>query len=46
MAAKPSRYLRILVRTPEEGGRLLIDAAVVKGPETHRLYLSEAKLTE
>lgn len=36
---------RVLGRTPEEGGRLLIDAAIVKGVETHGKYLSEAKLT-
>jgi hypothetical protein len=36
---------RVLGRTPEEGGRLLIDAAVVKGAESHGKYLSEANLT-
>jgi retinol dehydrogenase-12 len=37
---------RIVGRTPEEGGRLLIDAAVVKGEDTHGKYLSEAKVTK
>lgn len=37
---------RFIGRTLEEGGRLLIDAAVVKGAETHGKYLSEAKLVE
>lgn len=37
---------RVLGRTSGEGGRLLIDAAVVKSGETHGKYLSEAKLTE
>ena len=36
----------IVGRTPEEGGRLLIDAAVVKRSEAHGKYLSEAKLVE
>ncbi|KUJ17313.1 putative 3-oxoacyl-reductase [Mollisia scopiformis] len=36
---------RVVGRTPEEGGRLLIDAAVVKGENTHGKYLSEAKVT-
>jgi len=36
---------RVLGRSREEGGRLLIDAAVVKGAESHGKYLSEAKLT-
>ncbi|CZR56755.1 related to enoyl-CoA hydratase/isomerase [Phialocephala subalpina] len=36
---------RVMGRTPDEGGRLLIDAAVVKGRGTHGLYLSEAKVT-
>jgi hypothetical protein len=35
---------RIFGRTPEEGGRLVIDAAVVKGADTHGKFLSEAKL--
>jgi retinol dehydrogenase-12 len=33
-------------RTPEEGGRLLIDAAVVKDADTHGKYLSETKVTK
>ncbi|KAH7324070.1 putative 3-oxoacyl-reductase [Rhexocercosporidium sp. MPI-PUGE-AT-0058] len=37
---------RVVGRTREEGGLLLMDAAVVKGPETHGKYLSEAKLVE
>lgn len=37
---------KVIGRTPAEGGRLLIDAAVVKGAETHGKYLSEAKLVE
>ncbi|RDL30819.1 uncharacterized protein BP5553_10164 [Venustampulla echinocandica] len=37
---------RIVGRTSDEGGRLLIDAAVVKGSETHGKYLSEARLVE
>lgn len=37
---------RIVGRTREEGGRLLIDAAVVKGRDTHGMYLSEAKVTK
>jgi retinol dehydrogenase-12 len=37
---------RFIGKTPEEGRRLLIDAAVVKGAETHGKYLSEAKLVE
>lgn len=37
---------RVVGRTPEEGGRLLIDAAVVKGEDTHGQYLSEAKITK
>jgi NAD(P)-dependent dehydrogenase (short-subunit alcohol dehydrogenase family) len=37
---------RVVGRTPEGGGRLLIDAAAVKGLETHGKYLSEARLTE
>lgn len=32
--------------TVEEGGRLVIDAAFVKGKETHGCYLSEAKVIE
>ncbi|KAE8441520.1 hypothetical protein EG329_004866 [Mollisiaceae sp. DMI_Dod_QoI] len=36
---------RVVGRTPEEGGRLLIDAAVVKGKDTHGKYLSEARAT-
>lgn len=36
---------RVFGRTPEEGGRLLLDAAVVKGAESHGKYLSEAKIT-
>jgi hypothetical protein len=39
-------YGRVVGRTPEEGGRLLIDAAVVKGVDTHGKYLGEAKLTK
>jgi retinol dehydrogenase-12 len=31
---------RFIGKTPEEGRRLLIDAAVVKGAETHGKYLS------
>lgn len=34
----------LLAWTPQEGGRLLIDAAVVKGKESHGKYLSEAKI--
>lgn len=37
---------KIVGRTPEEGGRLLVDAAVVKGSESHGKYLSEARLVE
>lgn len=37
---------RIIGRTPEEAGRLLIDAAMVKRSESHGKYLSEAKLVE
>jgi retinol dehydrogenase-12 len=37
---------KFIGRTPEKGGRLLIDAAVVKGEETHGKYLSEAKMVE
>jgi retinol dehydrogenase-12 len=37
---------KFIGRTPEEGGRLLIDAAVVKGEETHGKYLNETKLVE
>jgi retinol dehydrogenase 12 len=37
---------RILGRTPEEGGRPSIDAAIVKGPEIHGKHPSEAKVTE
>ena len=35
---------RTFGKTPEEGGRLVIDAAVVKGAETLGKFLSEAKL--
>ena len=34
----------VIGRTPEEGGRLLIDAAVLKGADSHGRYLSEARL--
>ncbi|PVH76571.1 putative 3-oxoacyl-reductase [Cadophora sp. DSE1049] len=37
---------RFIGRTREEGGLLLMDAAVVKGRETHGKYLSEAKLVD
>lgn len=37
---------QVVGRTREEGGLLLMDAAVVKGAETHGKYLSEAKLVE
>jgi retinol dehydrogenase-12 len=37
---------KVVGRTPEEGGRLLIDAAMVKGSESHGQYMSEAKLVE
>lgn len=37
---------RFIGRTREEGGLLLMDAAVVKGADTHGKYLSEAKLVE
>ncbi len=37
---------RVVGRTPEEGGRLLVDAAVVKGKDTHGKYLSEARVTK
>jgi NAD(P)-dependent dehydrogenase (short-subunit alcohol dehydrogenase family) len=40
------RFDRILGRTPDEGGRLVMDGAVVKGSDTHGKYLSEAKLVE
>lgn len=35
---------RVIGRTPPEGARLLLDAALVKGKESHGKYLSEAKL--
>ncbi|KAH8800389.1 putative 3-oxoacyl-reductase [Xylogone sp. PMI_703] len=35
---------RVIGRTSTEGGRLLMDAAFVKGKDTHGLYLSEAKV--
>jgi retinol dehydrogenase 12 len=40
------RFDRILGRTPEEGGRLVMDGAVVKGNDTQGKYLSEAKVVE
>ena len=40
------RFDRLLGRTPDEGGRLVMDGAVVKGRDTHGKYLSEAKVVE
>lgn len=40
------RFDRILGRTPEEGGRLVMNGAVIQGKDTHGKYLSEAKLVE
>jgi len=40
------RFDRLLGRTPEEGGRLVMDGAVVKGKDTHGKYLSEANVVE
>jgi retinol dehydrogenase 12 len=37
---------KIIGRTVEEGGRLLIDAAVVQEDSTHGKYLSESKVVE
>jgi retinol dehydrogenase 12 len=37
---------RILGRTPEEGGRLVMDGVVIKGRNSHGKYLSEAKIVE
>lgn len=34
---------KIIGRTVEEAARLVLDAAVIKGSETHGKYLSEAK---
>ena len=31
----------LLGRSPQEGARCIVDAAMVKGPESHGLYLSE-----
>ena len=36
-------FTQIFGRTTEEGGRTLVDAAVVKGVQTHGGYLSECK---
>jgi retinol dehydrogenase-12 len=40
------RFDRLVGRTPNEGGRLVMDGAVVKGRDTHGKYLSEAKVAE
>ena len=40
------RFDRLVGRTPEEGGRLVMDGAIVKGEDTHGKYLSEAKVVE
>ena len=37
---------RLLGRTREEGGRLVMDGAVVKRKDTHGKYQSEARLVE
>jgi len=37
---------RLIGRTREEGGRLLMDAAFVKGETTHGQYISEARVRE
>jgi retinol dehydrogenase 12 len=39
-------FYRILGRTPEEKGRLVMDGAVVKGNGTHEKYLGEARRVE
>jgi len=44
---KPMQIFDALTgRTAEEGGRLVIDAAFLKGRDTHGCYLSEAKVVE
>jgi len=37
---------RFIGRKPKEGGRLVMDAALAKGSNTHGKYLSEAKLAK
>lgn len=41
--AAEKKFTAIFGRTTEEGGRTLVDAAVVKGAATHGGYLSECK---
>jgi retinol dehydrogenase-12 len=38
------QFDRYVGRTSEEGGRLVVDAAVVKATDTHGMFLSEAKV--
>ena len=42
-SAAEKKFIAIFGRTTEEGGRTLVDAAVVKGAATHGGYLSECK---
>lgn len=37
---------RLFSRTPEQGGRGMVNAAVVKGVESHGKYMSECKIRE
>ena len=41
--AAEKKFTAIFGRTTEEGGRTLVDAAVVKGADTHGGYMSECK---
>ena len=41
-----SMFDRVVGRTLEEGGWLVLDAASVKGSDAHGEYLSDARLTE
>ena len=42
-SAAEKKFTQIFGRTTEEGGRTLVDAAVVEGPQTHGGYMSECK---
>lgn len=37
-------FKKVFARTTVEGGRILVDASVVKGSDTHAAYLSECKV--
>ena len=40
------KFDRYMGRTVEQGADLVLDAAIVKGPESHGQYMSEGKIKQ